>query len=200
MHHPMQSLSGPVDNLSTRPLLLRRPNSLLAHPRLLFHGSLAGVQAGWDVPVQVDLDVLWAIPCLLDQLLQQDSDAWRRSGTHSEAKDDPVDMFRLVNLAHVSRAGLQPAFGETRVTGRESAGHAIQKLESREHLPSKSNPLSLRDCCIASSSSRTSSGFMWKTCSTSNSCRVSSSSGRPAMAKVRPPSNRHCRKPFWCTG
>ena len=88
----------PVDNLSPRPSLSRRPGRLLAHLRLQFHGSLAGIEAGWDAPVQGDLDVPQVIPHLLDQLLQEDGDAWSRVGTHSKAKHDPVDKFRFVKL------------------------------------------------------------------------------------------------------
>lgn len=63
--------------------------------------SWAGVLAGWNAPVQEDLDVLWVIPHLLDQLLQGDGYAWGRLGAHSKAEDDPVDVFRLVESIEI---------------------------------------------------------------------------------------------------
>lgn len=96
----IQSHTQPVDRQSfPSPLTdLRRADRLLRRLHLQFHGPLAGIQAGWDAPVEKDLHVTRVIPQLLEQLLQEDGHAWIWVGTQSVAQDDPVDMFRLVEL------------------------------------------------------------------------------------------------------
>lgn len=88
----MQDLLEPIDDFS----LLRGPDSLLLLLRLPFHGPLTSVQAGWDVPIEEDLDVLRVVSHLLDQFFQEDADARSWVASETKTEDDAVNMLCLV--------------------------------------------------------------------------------------------------------
>lgn len=89
---------GADRQFSPSPLILRKSASFLLLVCLPFHGPLTSVQAGWDVPIEEDLDVLRVVSHLIDQFFQEDADAWSWVAPEPKAEDDAVNVLCLVQL------------------------------------------------------------------------------------------------------
>lgn len=91
----MQSLRADLQSLSSL-LILRGSESLLLLLRLPFHGPLTSVQAGWDAPIEQDLDILRVVSHLLEQFFKEDTNARSWVAPEPKSEDDAVNMLCLV--------------------------------------------------------------------------------------------------------
>lgn len=106
------SHSNPTDNL---PLLLCRPDMVVLL-RLRLRGSLAGAEAGLDAPVVRILNFFgWCLTVSISSKMAMLGEGWPRS---PRPKLIPSTCSAWSSL---SRSGLQPGLGKSRVTWRESA-------------------------------------------------------------------------------